>query len=189
MTGLEVISGETPFEYARRCVALFRDEPIRLFGAEANMLTKADNRVVVREIIKADALSHPTRMMATVDDARAGWDLSDEALRELIIEFIDRGEPLPTYLASYNMDVARGFAPRVKGQQRADRIFRNLALAVIVLLLMEKFEIRPTGRGPVGGTSACSIVARAWNKEMKVPALQYKAIETIWSEIGPRILP
>ena len=170
-------------QFGRDFLVALQSSEMPWMGREILPLTKSGSRTAAREVFKAGALSHPRHMMMVVEYARAGWDIADEALRELIIEFVDRGQQLPTYLASYQMDIAAGHAPKT-GNQRADRWTRNVAIAALVQEIVRKFGLRPTGRGVTRGRSACGLVSTAWNREVKRPALDYKAIERVWNDYG-----
>ena len=163
--------------FARAEIAWFRDNPVSLFGIDVNFLDAGDNRRFARHAVKTHALAHPLNMMKTADYARAGWDLADEALREAIIEFLDRGEPMPTYLASYNMEVARGGFRHVPGPKKADNFFRDLALMMVVEKLVEKFGLKPTRNRASKRPSACSILAQAIG-------LSEPAIVALWQRLG-----
>jgi hypothetical protein len=67
-------------------------------------LDKAENRRVTINIVKHCSLADTDAMMALVDKARAGSTVAQDALGELEREFLQRGEPPPTYLAAYLMD-------------------------------------------------------------------------------------
>lgn len=172
--------------FAREFLATLKDGSIPWGNAQVSPLTKAGSRAFVRETIKNSARHSPQTIMLMVAYARAGWDLFHEAARDLLLECNNRGEAPPTYLGAYQMDILAGFKPTT-GNQKADRFTRNIVIASAVDRVVRRFNLKPTGRGAIGGSSACAIVSRAWNKEIKQPALSYKAIESIWLELKPRI--
>jgi hypothetical protein len=176
--------------FARECVAEshnMNDAPYDFLGERiTSWFDKHSSRRVVISAMKWIAMEHPLRMIDTVDLARSGWDLADEALRELIIEHIDRGEPLPTYLAAHNMDLVRGARPKPRGQKKADRYLRDVAVSALVLLVSERFNLPPTGRS-TRWPSACRIVADALRDAHVL--LSHKAVEAIWLRFGPIISP
>jgi hypothetical protein len=163
--------------FARAEIAWFRDNPVSLFGIDVKFLDEDDNRRFARHTVKNHALAHPLNMMKTADYARAGWNLADEVLRELIIEFMDRGEPMPTYLASYNMEVARGGFRRPPGPNKADKFLRDIAMMMVVQELVKKFALKPTRNRASKRPSACSIVAQ-------VVGLSEPAIVALWQRLG-----
>ncbi len=168
--------------FARAELDWLRDNPIRMFGVDVRFLDTDDARRFVRQAMKDHALRHPTNMMKICDYARAGWDLADEALRELIIEFQDRREPLPTYLASYSMEVMRGGFRHASGPKKADHLFRDIALMVVVENVAKKFGLNPTRNRASKRPSACSIVASA-------VGLSEAAIVKIWQRLGRYLQP
>ena len=168
--------------FARAEIDWYRDNPIPMFGIDVRFLDRDDARRFARHTVKTHALHHPTNMMMICDYARAGWDLADEALREAIIEFLDRGELLPTYLASYNMEVARGGFRRASGPKKADNFFRDIALMAVVENVGKKFGFKPTRNLASKRPSACSIVAQA-------VGLSEPAIVAIWQRLGRWLQP
>jgi hypothetical protein len=171
--------------FARDMVAVIRDQKISVFGMELSWFDKGDNRRLARQIMKSWAHHDPTQQ-AVADWARSGWDLADEALRELIIEFSDRREPLPTYLSAYSMDVARGGFRRPRGRKKSDHVLRDIAITMMVAAVIERFGLDATGRSP-RRCSASSIVAEALG-EANI-ARSYQAVAAIWSRYGRICFP
>jgi hypothetical protein len=174
-------------DYAMGCAVRLRDDPVSMLGADLLPFSKTGGREFVRQIMKCHAALGPVPMLTIINYARAGWDIADEAVRELIIDHLHRGQMLPPPLASYNMEMAAGFRPgRSRGRQKADQTLRDIAISAMVLALIERFQLRATGRGASGGSSACAIVALALNKVAKIP-IDYKAVETVWLKYAPTI--
>jgi hypothetical protein len=149
--------------FARAEIAWFQDNPIYLLGIDVKLLDKGDNRRFTVHFLKLFALKHPLCMMRLAEYAREGWDPADEALRELIIEFMDRGEKLPTYLAAYNMELAAGGLRRLPGPTKADRFCRDLAMMMVVIKIGKEFGFKPTRNRASKRPSACSIFALAFS--------------------------
>lgn len=182
MSTLQLTQGSA-LDFAKSEIEKWRDEPIDLFGIPLLWFDKQDNRRLARQIIKWTALEHPSRMMTVVDWARQGWGLADDALRELIVEYLDRGQQLPTYLASYNMDVAAGRHRRTRGQQKADNFLRDIAITIIVERVADSFGIKPTGRS-ARRKSACGVVAEALASTPGAANLGEKGVAEIWRRYG-----
>ena len=167
--------------FARQQVIWLRDNEINLLGDDVLPFSTESSQAFALRRLKTHALKHPLHMMWLVDGARAGWRLADQALRELIIEYTDRGEQLPTYLGGYNMDLARGGPRHLGGPEKADTTVRDIMIALIVAQTAQRFGLRPTGRSP-SGQSACEIVGKAL-KEANIKR-GYKTIEGIWGRWG-----
>jgi hypothetical protein len=123
--------------------------------------------------------------MNAVEFARAGWTLAYEALRELILEYLDRREPLPTYLAAFAMAVAAGDRfRRMPARRKSDNIMRDLIITFVVRFVSERFALRPT-RNPAAHRrpSACSIVTDALRLE-GVLAIAESGVNKIWERHG-----
>src|SRR5262245_45988609 len=107
--------------YARESVRRIRDEKVEFFGLPLSWFEKSDSRRMVCQFMK-DMATQPLAMMDLANLARAGWDLADGALRELIIEYQHRNEPMPPPLAAYAMEVAdpRRAYRRSHGQKKTD---------------------------------------------------------------------
>src|SRR5688572_16560358 len=88
--------------HASAAMANLRDGDF--LGLGVDVLHPEAGRINLRRMLKQVALNHPLRMMWVIDNARAGWDDADLALRELAIEIVDRGEALPTALGAYVME-------------------------------------------------------------------------------------
>src|SRR5262245_57899208 len=100
-----------------------------------------------------------TCLMDAVDFARAGYQLWEDCLRRLILEFKNRGETMPTYLAAFDMELTRGIRySRKAGQRRGDDMSRDVIIGIIVARVVEYFGLRPIRNHISGRISACTIV-------------------------------
>jgi hypothetical protein len=171
--------------FARAEIAYFRDHKVSFGSVDLHWFDKSDNRKMAREWVKRYAMGHPTHMMYVVDLANAGWGLADEALRELIIELLDRGEQLPTSLAAYNMTIARGPVRRLGGPKVTDNFLRDIVIVSTVQQVMRKFGLKETRSRSRRRASACSIVSQALQDERV--ALGEADVVAIWRRYRPMI--
>jgi hypothetical protein len=116
--------------------------------------------------------------MDAVNLARAGYYLWDEVLRELILEYQNRNEEMPTYLLSYAMDLTRGFRPSRKSG-RHPNIMRDLIICMIVRMVVDRFSLRPTRNRTSSRPCACSVVAAALDSENM--AMSVEDVMKIWN--------
>jgi hypothetical protein len=164
--------------FARAELAWYREHKIPILGIDVGVFDAEEGGRFERHAIKLYALGHPTHMMFIVSCAKAGWDAADKALRELIIEYEDRGEPKPTYLSAYAMGViAQGLRAGGPGPKRSKFLFRDIAITVLVWKVAERFRLRPTRSRYSARISACSVVADAL-------VLSEQAVVTIWTRYG-----
>jgi hypothetical protein len=168
--------------FARRCIAWVRDGNLALGGIErGRWFEKNESHRISRQMFKAWAMESPINRMNAVEFARAGWALADEALRELILEYLDRREPLPTYLAAFAMEVAAGVRfRRMPARRKSDNVLRDIIITFIVCFVSERFALRPTrNREAHRRPSACSIVTDALRLE-GVLVIAESGINKIW---------
>src|SRR5690242_18757479 len=90
-------------DYARRWVA-------------GNPLAHPEGRDLLLPIMKRFAMEHPFNMAEIAYFARNGWKDADLALRELIAEFADRHEALPSVLAGYLVEAIHPTLPTARGR-------------------------------------------------------------------------
>jgi hypothetical protein len=138
--------------------------------------------------MKRYAAASPFHMAHLVDLADAGWSDADLSLRELIAEVSAHG-PLPPVLAAYNIKIInpQGLrAARTRGRKKATNFLADLAIVVVVLMLVEKFGLRPTRFQPAKSRrpSACSIVA-----DVMTDANLHRGGETALQEVWRRLSP
>jgi hypothetical protein len=156
-----------------------------VYGAPLQFLGKEAGRDLIRRMMKQLTMSHPFRLLQTIDAARQGERVADEVLRELIAEHVGTNTPLPPQLAAYNIEVCYHGRPAVsRGPRREDRFLRDLCLATVVAYVVERFAFRPTrGRGS-SRPSASWIVAEAWAREHMRPPFDDKRVEKAWQRFG-----
>jgi hypothetical protein len=169
--------------FARAEFEWFRNNRINLFGVDVSVLDQDGAHQLARHSLKIKAMRSVAGMMDVVSYARAGWDLADEALRELILEFENSHTQKPDYLTAYAMDVIRdGSAPGIRGPQKADNFLRDLAICVVVSKTCERFGLKPTRSRYSRKPSGCSIVAQALG--MGEPG-----VVEVWRQYGSLNLP
>ncbi len=187
MTSISISRHAEAVTYARDLFERARvDEVDALFGIKVNWLEKAGNRRFAIEMIKRFMQSRTENLMAVVDVARAGWGIADEALREVILDHLNRGEQMPAYLAAYSMEVVGKRTPRQRGKQKADYLLRDLTMLVAIILVAEEFDLKPTSRDG-RNSCACSVVADASSKAGRT--MGYKNVAEIWRKYGRAVAP
>ncbi|MBI1189017.1 MAG: hypothetical protein GC206_17055 [Alphaproteobacteria bacterium] len=168
---------------AREFLEFHQTQEVEIFGVRARWLNDADNRRVAIAALKRQTLLRPETMMDVVELARAGWPIADAALRELILEFTNRGEVMPTYLAAYSMEIVSGRTRKMPGRQVSDKFLRDIVIVSAVMIVSEQFDMPPTGRN----ISASSVVAEALSR-MNLP-IGYKGVAKIWAKYGHMVAP
>jgi hypothetical protein len=135
--------------YARKQIANWRTNGVRgVLGLKERVLVfdKNENRQIFKAFIKERALETPDKLKARVEEARRGVEVEDEVVRELIVECLERGEPLPKLLAEYNIELSRsGKAVRRKpGPRPYEYHQRDLAIYLLVQDIENRFKLKPT---------------------------------------------
>lgn len=141
-------------------------------------LSKEGSRRALCDVLKALATHDPLQMIATVQEAEAGWDIADQALRELFAEYSERREPRPPSLEAYGTKALLVPHKPKAHTQKANTWLRNIAIAYAVETLASRFGMPPDGaRG-----SASSIVALAMRGSQ---ILTRPRVEQLWKEYAP----
>jgi len=157
-----------------------------LIAEDVSPWSQHDNRRLVIELMKNLAISRPGAMLYVIDRARAGWDIADEALRQLIIDYIERGQPMPISFAAYTETLVHSPRRELRGKKKSDYVLRDLAISSLVWNLCDTFNLKPTGRS-TRRRSACSIVAQALGEEAHIN-MSAKRVEAIWLVYAPAIV-
>src|SRR5262249_1151465 len=106
-----------------------------------------------------------------------------------------RGQQLLPQLAAYDIHAWRMQHPSNRGgREKADHITRNIAAAVIIKAVVERFGLKATrnreSKAPAKTRSAGSLLAQALKEEL--PEGIYKpterAWEAMWENFGQRLL-
>jgi hypothetical protein len=155
--------------------------------SEHSPFTAEAGRAVVRHLMRCGALLHSINRLQIIAMARAGDADADAVLRQLLIEMQSRGDPLPTELAAYNMELLHGGLHPPPGPKRKDKTLRDLCIAMTVAAVVDRFGLTPTrntaSRGrPSARRSACAIVAEALG--FVGISTGEKAVEAIWTRLA-----
>jgi hypothetical protein len=125
-------------------------------------LTAEAARLTLRKHIRERLRQGTIPTMQVIAAAEAGHQDADLALRELAAEYIDRREEMPTALANH---VQRALVqPPVTyppGRNLADTWLRDICIAVLVRLAVERWNLPATRNRASKRPSACYIVSLA----------------------------
>jgi hypothetical protein len=128
----------------------------------AAMLTTEAARLTLRRFIREMLRQGAIPTMQVIAAAEAGHQDADMALREAAAEYISRREEMPTEIANY---VQRALVmPPVTyppGRNLADTWLRDVGIAVIVQLAVERWRLKATRNRASSKPSACYVVSRA----------------------------
>jgi hypothetical protein len=117
----------------------------------------------MQNYLKQSAMAHPFSATEIIALARAGWKDADIAISQLAAEHLDRGEPPPAQVAAYAIEKLHPNSGGLRGRDRGDHVFQDIAMAFLVVDLVERFPIKPTGRS-ARRPSACKIAADAFSE-------------------------
>jgi len=169
---------------ARSDIAFVRDGKLALWGIYYGRWFEEDaSDWACREQFKAWAFSSPGNMVEAVELARAGWTLAFDVLQNEVLEYQNRREHPPIYLAGFAMDlVARKQFPRTPGPVKSGNVTRDLIIALIVRRVSERYRLPPI-RNAVSRRrpSGCSIVKDGLELE-HVLAIAETGVNTIGKE-------
>jgi hypothetical protein len=172
-------------DFARRCIVFVRSGKLRLFGVEPGAwFEKHESRRACKLMFREWILRDATNLMDAVGAARAGYELWEDCLRDLILDYKNRGEQMPLYLAAFDMELTRGIL-RKAGRHRAADMTRDVIIGSIVGMVIERFGLRATRNHVSRRVSACSVVAAALGLEgmsMSEPNVNqlWKAMPTVY---------
>ncbi|TGR05417.1 hypothetical protein EN833_23385 [Mesorhizobium sp. M4B.F.Ca.ET.190.01.1.1] len=175
--------------YARERVSFARSTPIDILPGlpPVRFLSKADGRHFVQEMMKNLARADGQFLAEYADYASQGWGIADGAMRELIVETIRGGKPLDPPLSAYSALLASEPPRKKPGKEKADNIFRDIAIALIVDDVSTRFDLSPTSNGKSDNPSACRVVATALDAANIRKG--YKLVEGIWARFGKMLRP
>ena len=150
---LAAIDDSLPLARARQIVARLLETPEGTGGWFTGYapLDPRFGPAFVRRLLKQMALGHPLNMAQLTAVARAGG-LAGEAARavnELIAEFLEARQELPVALAAYVQEILgpRPPLPRHRhGKSKATNLMADISICILVTLLIEEFDLKPTRR-------------------------------------------
>lgn len=154
-------------DLARRHIAFARSGQLKLWGVvPGTWFEQGENQRASRLMMRELMLNDATILMDAVSFARTGYEWWEECLRELILEFQNRGAPMPTYLAAFAMDLTRGVVYSKKpGRRHSDDVVRDMIVVYLVGMVVERFNLRPRRNPASRRVCACSIVTKAMELE------------------------
>jgi hypothetical protein len=144
----------------------------------------------VRWTMKALAESDERNAAWLVSLALAGAEDAHEALRDLISERNERGEPLGSALTTYDNILGDRGRPRLRHPHSRPKENFLAAFTIVCLLidLMQQFPDLPLRRSTKRRPCACSIVS-AVLIEANIGRGGEDAIYKIWKRYGPPVNP
>jgi hypothetical protein len=168
-------------DYARQRIAFARSGKLKLFGVEPGAwFEKGESQRACRLMMRAWVLRDATNLMDAVELARAGYKFWEDCLRELILDYQNRDEKMPTYLAAFAMELVRGIRYLGKpGRWRMDDVVRDLIIGQVIAMVVERFGLRPVrNHASRRRASACSIVTTAL--ALEGTAMSEANVNQIW---------
>jgi hypothetical protein len=146
---------------------------------------------LLRRMIQEYAMHDPGQMLLAIDLAYLGVEDARIALSDLILEFTNRHEPLPSFLAEFNARMIRGSLPaRLRGQKKITNYIQDVCIATLVMELIGRFCLKPTRYqyGRKRKLSASSIVADILS-EFHVHRGGETDVQDIWRRWWPILFP
>jgi hypothetical protein len=145
---------------------------------------------LVRRTLKSLAAWHPRNAARIVEFAIHGMAEADQALRDLIAERNDSGEPLGAALATYDAIISeRPSVHRNPNCRPRQSFLANFVIVVLVLELRRRFSGLPLRRNPASRHPSVYSVAATALTEAGLPRGGEEAIRKIWDRYGPPVVP
>jgi hypothetical protein len=148
----------------------FHSETKRLFGTP---------------LMKRWAQIHPFGADDIVYLAENGSPEADRALRDVIAERTDRGEPLGAVLGAYNIRVLHGIKTTKPGPAKTDNFVRDIAVVTLVEQLQKQFRLSIHKNPGSTRPTATSIAAEALTGAGIGIVFSHKAVAKIWNRYHP----
>jgi hypothetical protein len=145
--------------------------------------------LLVRRTLKELADWHPRNAARVLELAIHGMEQADLALKDLIAERNERGEPLSPALVTYT-NILGNHPPsyRRPRSRPPSNFLANFIVCVLILDLRLQFPELGLRRSSSRRPSACSIVA-AVLIEAGIGRGGEEAIRKIWERYGPPVVP
>jgi len=168
--------------YARQWLEERKD--LDLFGTGVPTLHPEAGEMWMRQHLKRMVMSSRHEMMWVIENARAGWDEADAALRELASELMDRKQ-CPVTLESYAIEVLPTPHRRSRGRRKSRNALQDILLAGLMIELVKKFDLPPTRKTDAHRDSVCDILVIVVNeaKWLRRP-FDYDNAERLWGRLG-----
>jgi hypothetical protein len=179
---------QAALSYARQWLDERKD--IDLFGTGSPALRPKAGAPLLRQLFQFKAMSSAVGMMEVIDDARAGWDEADAALRGLAIELMHRKQ-CPALLEAYAMEALKTPNRQSRGRRKSWNILQDILFVGLMVELVQKFDLYPTRKTERHSDSACDILVIAVTeaKWLKRSRFDYKTAERLWSLYGQWAMP
>lgn len=142
----------------------------------------------VREMMKALAIAHPRNMLRIIDLAMAGAEDADIALRNLIAERQESGQPLGPALTTYSGIIAERTIKHRHPRSWPPSNFLQNAIIIGLLIELQRRGLNLRRRPGSKRLSACAVVAEALTK-LGLGRGGEDAIRKIWDTYGPPVIP
>ncbi len=146
-------------------------------------LTSETAHIVLRDHIRAMLRAGTIPTMKVIEAARAGHQDAGLALRELGAEMLDRGDMPPAALRAYLQEaLVRPPVSYPAGRNVADTWLRDVAIAVLVIMAVERWNLKPTRNRASKRPSGCSVIAAGLSR--RGHNIGERQLERIFSDHG-----
>jgi hypothetical protein len=169
-------------EYARSFILRAAAVPLAGAAHVGSPFEAEESRAFLRNGLRISLETVDGRMWLA-DMALAGEPESQIILRDLILELHSRHEPTPKEFGGFEMKLLRGDIQPAHwpGPKKKDEFTRNIAIALCVAAVCDRFKLKPTGRS-ARKRSGCAIVGQAL--AVIEQQMSYEAVKTIWRAYG-----
>jgi hypothetical protein len=169
-------------EYARSFILRLAGAPLAGEAHIGSPFEAEESRAFVRNYLRI-ALGTVDGRLWLAKMALAGEPECQQILRELIKELRSRGEPTPHEFGTFEMELLSGnIAPaHWPGPKKKDEFSRNIAIALCVAVICDRYKLKPTGRSALK-RSGCAVVGQAL--AVIGQQMDYETVKTIWRAYG-----
>ena len=168
--------------YARQWLAELKDKD--LFATGVPTLHPEAGEMWLRQHLKWRAMSGAHEMMWVIDNARAGWDEADAALRDLAIELMHRKQ-CPALLEAYAMEALKTPHRRSRGRRKSRNALQDILFAGLMIELVQEFDLDPTRKTETHCDSVCDVLVIVVNEAKWLKrSFNYDNAERLWVQLG-----
>jgi hypothetical protein len=168
--------------YARQWLEERKD--FDLFGTGVPTLHPEAGEMWLRQHLKRMAMSSAYEMAWVIENARAGWDEADAALRELARELMNR-KACPVMLEAYAIEVLPKPYRRKRGRRKSRNALQDILFAGLMIELVKNFGLSPTRKTEKHRDSVCDILVIAVNDARWLGRpFDYWRAEDLWGRFG-----